>query len=310
MNSHETVIVTGAGGFVGKHLIKVLIGNGYSVVAVVRDKSEFNKTCTFDNQGKLRTVEADLTDIGTLRRIDEMVNDQCYLIHLGAYFLKKPSSVENFSAERSISVNISGTYNLLRILFNKLSGVCIASTIDVYGSSRTLLINEESKLSPETFYSASKLAMESYATIELEGKIPLSILRLSHIYGPSDPHPKVMHTFINNIHSGKSPVIYGDGSDLRDFIHVEEVVDVILKMLNLKKEGLFVVATGTSYSVKEIAEIIIEQSGKDLAPIYRARRDARKDYVFDISKLKRELNFSPKISLLRGIKDLIPSNTP
>ena len=305
----ETIIVTGAGGFLGGHLIETLVKAGQRVIAATLSRDAFLKKCPAGCTDKVGFVEIDLTSPPTFETLVECVKSPCYLVHLGAYYPESAAQMGAYNAERSIATNVTGTYKLIKVLVKKLTGVCLASTIDVYGTPQSLPINEESNVSPETFYAASKLAMEAYAAAVLQGKLPLAIIRLSHVYGPRDPHPKVLQAFIKNINQGKPPVIYGDGSDLRDFIHVHDVVKVIAKIALLKKEGLLVTATGKSYSLRDIAKRLIELTGHDMAPIYLERRHARRDYVFDISKLQRELNFCSPISLMDGLKELTEPNT-
>lgn len=293
----ETIVVTGACGFVGTHLVNRLINYGLSVIAI---DLNINRA-----QQLLTLLEADFTNNADLKIIEKKLNSPCYLVHLGGYMFDKLTEIGEYNAQRSIDVNISGTYNLIKVLKSRLSGVCLASTVDVYGAQQFLPINENSQTNPDTFYGASKLAMELYAKVELGREIPLAILRFSHIYGPGDTHKKVLTLFIEAVRSGKNPVIYGDGSDLRDYIHSNDIVEVITRIISTKAQGIFNIATGKSYSLNELAKLVIKLSGRKLSPVYMPRQQRRKDYSFDISKMKNELGFFPHVSIEQGVSELM-----
>lgn len=308
--NRRTALVSGANGFIGHNLIKSLIMDNWNVVALVRNAKKFLDDFTSPKINNLAVIEADLSDIDTLKTIDKQIYEPCCLLHLGGYILKGSENVGAYDAIRSIDTNIKGSYNLIKLLKPKLKYACIVSTLDVYGIPKYLPLNEEHPVSPTTFYAASKLAMELYTAIELRETIPLAILRLSHVYGHCDPHPKVLQLFVNNICVGKNPIIYGDGSDLRDYVHVRDVVEAIIKCVSIKAQGIFNIATGKSFSLKEMAEIAIKCSGKELEPISKERRKPRIDYSFDITKLRSELYFSPRISIEDGIKGLLNAAKP
>jgi len=300
-----TVLVSGASGFIGRHLTKTLITEGRNVIALVRNVRKFSEQFVSSKINNLKVLEADLADIKTLRNISEHIKGLCSLVHLGGYILRSSAYAKDYEANVSIDANIKGSYNLIKVLKPKLAYVCLISTSDVYGIPRYLPFNEEHPVIPANFYAASKLAMELYVAIELREAIPFSILRLAHVYGPGDPNPKVLQVFIDNIRAGKNPVIYGDGSDLRDYVHVSDVVKVIVQSLLLKTSGIFNVATGKSFSLKEMAEIAIKASGKELKPIFKERNQPCIDYSFDISKLKNEIGCPPQISIDQGVKELV-----
>lgn len=301
----EIVVVSGACGFVGRHLIETLIREGWNVAATDLSISDHLQSLHSDNRNNIVVFKADFTDRGDLKYIYESIKAPCYLVHLGGYILGGSEKIKQYKAQRSIDTNIKGSYNLVKVLKPKLSGVCLASTLDVYGEPKCLPINENHPTVPNTFYAASKLAMELYTKIELEEKIPLTILRFSHVYGAGDPHQKVLSQFVNTVRSGNPPIIYGDGSDLRDYIHVEDIVRTVINTMRLKRKGVFNVATGNSFSLKQLAELVIKVSGKKLTPVYMECKQARKDYSFDISKIKDELDFSAQISIEQGIVELM-----
>jgi UDP-glucose 4-epimerase len=300
----ETIIISGADGFVGRSLVRALIEAGWDVVAIDLSAPN-NQQFYIENQNQLTFLKADFSNIRDLKLIRGKVEFPAYLIHLGSYILKSSGETDEYDVQRSIDTNISGSYNLINVLKSKLSGVCLASSLDVYGDPQFLPINESHPVDPGTFYAASKLAMELYVKNELKNIIPLTILRFSHIYGPGDPHPKVLQSFIKAVGLGKNPVIYGDGSDLRDYIYISDIVGAIINTIQSKPPGIFNIASGNSFSLRKLAELVIKISGKKLNPVYRDRRQPQKDFSFDISKAKADLSFRPRISIQRGISELM-----
>ncbi len=300
----ETIIVSGASGFVGRSLVRSLVEAGFHVLAIDLTAPVDQQTFSSEQRKQLTLLEADFSNDRDLKRIREKVESPSYLVHLGSYILESSPETEEYDVRRSIETNISGSYDLVKILKPKLCGVLLASTLDVYGDPQFLPIKENHPVAPGTFYGASKAAMELYIENELKNIIPLTILRFSHIYGPGDPHPKVLHSFVEAARSGSNPVIYGDGADTRDYIHINDIVEAIMKTIRLKKPGIFNIASGHSRTLKQLAESVIKISGKELHPIYRKRRRPRKDYSFDISKARVELGFDPRISIQRGIGEL------
>ncbi|MBU1122412.1 MAG: SDR family NAD(P)-dependent oxidoreductase [Candidatus Omnitrophota bacterium] len=300
----ETVIVTGADGFVGAHLVRSLAEQDVSVIAV-----DLNRKRLSDFKDKhLTFLETDFTDINSLKDIVDRVENGCYLIHLGGYVLGSSKEMVDDAVKRSIAVNISGSYNLIKGLKPKLTGVCFASTLDVYGQPRQLPITESHPVEPNTFYAASKLSAEQYITLLLKDSVPLSILRFSHIYGQGNLHSKALTSFMRAVKAEENPVIYGDGSDLRDYIHVKDIVAVIGKVFRQKNKGMFNVASGRSFSLRQLAELAIKISGKNLSIEYKERQKDKWDYVFDNSKFKNEIGYVSQMVIEEGIKELLNLN--
>lgn len=301
----DTIIVSGAGGFVGCFLVRALIESGWDVVAIDLSAPTNQQQFYIEHKKQLTFLEADFSNIRDLKLIREKVEFPSYLVHLGSYILKSSGGSDEYDVQRSIDINISGSYKLINILKTKLSGVCLASSLDVYGAPQFLPINESHPVAPETFYAASKLAMELYVKNDLKNTMPATVLRFSHIYGPGDPHPKVLQSFIEAVGAGENPVIYGDGSDLRDYVYISDIVGAIINTIQLKPPGIFNIASGNSFSLRKLVELVIDISGKKLNPVYRDRRQTRKDFSFDISKAKADLGFGSRISIQQGISELM-----
>jgi len=267
------IILTGASGFIGSNLLKRLSKENYTII----------------------TIDKNLNDSSKLS------DDQYYLIHAGSYILDTCRNAL-YNSRKSITDNILQSYDLIKELKEKICGICYVSTIDVYGIPQILPITENHPLNPTNAYAISKLATEFYINIECKD-IPVTILRLGHVYGPNDPHPKVLQSFITSINNNKSPIIYGDGSDLRDYVHIHDVINAILKIIERKIPGIFNLASEQSFSIKELAEIVI--SHKNIPIIYNERLQQKTNYIFDISKFRNTFNYKTSILIEDGIRELL-----
>lgn len=127
------------------------------------------------------------------------------------------------------------------------------------------------------------------------------ILRLASVYGPGEIIDRAIPNFINSVINNKSPIIYGDGSDKRDYLYIEDAAEAILCALKCFRYGTYNIASGRPYTIKQIADIIIKISGKNLKPIFKKRKKQKNDFVFDISN-SRKLGFVPKTHIIYGLK--------
>jgi len=185
------------------------------------------------------------------------------------------------------------------------------SSSAVYGEPIRVPIPEDHPLMPKSPYAASKVSGEAFvqAFANQYGFRPV-ILRLFNVYGPkqSRAYAGVIIEFIRRVSRGEPPVIFGDGEQTRDFIHVSDVAEAI--MLSLRNEGargVFNIGGGEGITINHLANLVLKLMGKDyLKPIYAQPRpgDIRHS-IADISRARKELGFKPKVGLEVGIKELI-----
>ncbi len=296
----NNMLVTGSTGFIGSHLVP-LLSRSFHVTQFVRQKK------------KKSDVVGDLihkpTDVITksLAGINQV-------IHLASLTAKSKEDNTTDKARLFYMVNVIGTRNLLESLANtKLTHMIYVSTLDVYGDTFGKPITEETRTNPATYYGVSKLAAEN-ACRAWCGKrnVPLAIARLGIVYGPGeDAYKKVIPVFIQQGLRGKLLEIYGTGKDLRDLIYVGDVARALMLLAKQKEAGVFNIASGTSYTVLDIAKRIHKLTGRyrseggDTFPPRGWNRftpaDGRKqDIVFDTTKF-RSIGFRPKVSLDTGL---------
>jgi UDP-glucose 4-epimerase len=309
VNGFSRVLVTGGAGFIGSHVVDRLVRMQREVL-VIDDLSsgKIENLGSHVALGKVRFFEGDIRD-GEL--VSKLVRGVDAVVHLAAA-VSVPFSVEN--PVLTNDVNVNGTLNLLNACVSAdVQRFVLISSCAVYGEPCYLPINEEHPTLPLSPYAASKLAAEAYRIGfgKVHGLDPV-VLRLFNVYGSrqreDDAYSGVITKFVNHLIHGKPLVIYGDGAQTRDFVHVENVVEAVLLALeNEKAVGeTFNVGSGKPTSINELAKLVSEAFGVDAEIIYEKPRagDLRHSYAC-ISKAEKALGFEPTMSLELGLRSLI-----
>jgi len=302
------VLITGGAGFIGHHLALYLSSLGYDVLCVdnlFRSSPEVIKTL---RRYRINLIVADVLDINSLDVIMSRFKPDV-VIHTAALVSVEESMRE---PEEYFRYNVLGTLNTVRVSTNNnVSKFIYLSSAAVYGDPIKLPVSEEHPLSPKSPYGLSKLLGEEVVKLyyRMYG-LEYIILRLFNVYGPRqflNPYSGVITKFIDRVSKGLPPIIYGDGTQTRDFIHVLDVCRVIQSCINTRKVNeVYNIGSGKPLSINELANIIIRISGLELRPIYESLRpgDIRHSYA-DISKAVKYLDFKPLISIEEGIKELL-----
>lgn len=289
------MLISGAGGFIARALLNKLNDPARKVVLLVRSRHKIPLA------KNARCLRCDITRKEELKKL-KAIKGRVSLLHLAAFVPRIPAEEDKF-IRRIFRTNIAGTVGLLEALKDKLKDVCLASTLEVYGIPRALPIKEDTAVDPVSIYGASKLAAERCVSIFCrEHNIPFTILRLSSVYGPGEDFDRALPNFIKQALKNKPLAVYGDGSDKRDYIYVDDAAEALLKASGCGlRSGLINIASGESISIKELAGRIISLCGSRSKIELKERRKPRYDIVFDISRMKRLLKFSPRTSLSEGL---------
>jgi len=295
--------VTGGAGFIGSHLIKALVKAGHQV-RVLDNLSTGSIENIADVLDAVEFVRGDVRDYGVTESVVKGVDA---VVHLAA-LIDVAESVEK--PDLYFDVNVRGTYNMAKASKN-VSTFVFTSSSAVYGEPIRVPIPEDHPLMPKSPYAASKVSGEAFvqAFANQYGFRPV-ILRLFNVYGSkqSRAYAGVIIEFIRRVSRGEPPVIFGDGEQTRDFVHVSDVVEAI--MLSLRNEGaggVFNIGSGEGVTINCLANLILKLMGReDLKPIYASPRpgDIRHS-IADITRARKELGFKPKVGLEVGIKELI-----
>jgi UDP-glucose 4-epimerase len=312
------IIVTGGAGFIGSHLVDVLVEQGNDVV-VVDDLS----TGSMDNlvrhlppptaghrNGKyplstVELIEADITDAGTMHRV---ISDADVVIHMAVACVRTSLSEPEFVHE----VNATGSLNVaLAAQRNGVRRLVYVSSSEAYGSARHVPMAEDHPVEPTTVYGASKLVGEAYShamghTYGME----VIVIRPFNSYGPREPHTgkraEVIPKFVLRTMAGARPVIFGSGLQTRDFTWVEDTArGIAAASAQDALVGETVnIARGQEISIRQLAEKVLAIFGRGgELPVFDAPRPGDVDRHFaDTTKADRLVGWRPTVSIDEGLR--------
>jgi dTDP-glucose 4,6-dehydratase len=303
------ILVTGGCGFIGSNFIHYMLER-YEYEIVNLDKLTYA-----GNLENLKDVEHD-------QRYTFVKGDIADRVLLGKIFERKFDVIVNFAAEshvdRSIldpsdfiKTNVFGTYNLLEMAKEKGVGKFIQiSTDEVYGSlGPEGKFTEETPLSPSSPYSASKasadlLAMAYYRTYGL----PVIITRCSNNYGPYQFPEKLIPLMITNALEDKELPVYGDGKNIRDWIHVYDHARAIDLVIHRGKAGeIYNIGADNERTNIEIVQMLLDILGKphSLIRFVKDRPGHDRRYAIEAEKIKKELGFKVQVDFTRGLEETV-----
>jgi UDP-glucose 4-epimerase len=292
----QTVLITGGTGFIGRRVVADLAARGAKCFVVTRGPVKTKNPA-------VEFVTCDLTAPESVSHLVPIVAKADTIIHIAA--LIPPAVPLQPGIVPYVNNNILATGHLLEAMTQEktaLPSLVFTSTLDVYGIPQRVPVDEDHPTAPLTVYAATKLSAENLlTTFERAGNLPLTILRLSHVYGPGEPVIKAIPRFIENVMNNEPPVIYGDGEDTRDYVYVGDVADAIIKAVDRRLSGRFNISGGRGHTIREVAETIIRMSGKALRPIYRERRQPASQIVISNEKAREQLEWAPRTSLAEGL---------
>ena len=301
------IFITGGAGFIGIHLCKKLLELNHDVTVYDNFSNSLRENFDSKINQKATVISGDILDISKL--VTSMQNHEI-VIHLAAQ-ISVPESVKN--PKLTFDVNVNGTHNVLESCKkNKISKIIAASTAAVYQNvSEKTILNESSVTEPSSPYGSSKLEMENMINdFTQTHNVNAIILRLFNVYGigQSPEYAGVITKFLSDIKSNNSLTIFGDGSQTRDFVHVNDVVSAIILSIDSSNFGLYNVATGKSVTILDLAHLLIEQSKKKLDVVFEEQQKG--DIKFShasISKINQNLAFFPEYAIADGLKTLVKS---
>ncbi len=309
MEDYSRILVTGGAGFIGSHLVERLMKEGYEVV--VLDNFSSGNIENIRQHMKSETFFLVKGDIRSSNDVKEALKNVDAVFHLAA-IVSVPLSVENPLLVND--VNVKGTLNVLEASSKtEAKRFICASSCAVYGEVNRLPIDERCLTDPLSPYAVSKLAAECYCKIYNQNYgLDTLCLRYFNVYGPRqarNSYSGVIQRFIDRLNQRRSPIVYGDGLQTRDFVHVEDIIEANMLALNCQKGfgDTFNVGTGRPTTIRQLAEILLAlKGGNNLKPKYVAHRkgDIRKSWA-DIRKAERTLGYKPRIPLKKGLKTLL-----
>ncbi len=301
---YKKALITGGAGFIGSHIAEQLADRGIEVVIIddlsVGRESNIPKGATF--------IRGDIKDYGTIKGI---IEDGIDIIFHQAAKVSIRASIEN--CYEDAEVNLMGTINLLRACRqSNVKKFLFASSMGVYADSdKPEPIDENHTTEPISPYGIAKLAAEKYCLVLCrEYGMDCVILRYFNTYGPRQaftPYVGVITIFTNLLLEGKRPVIFGDGQQLRDYVHVNDIARAnILAMEAELNEAILNIGTGRSTSVNQLFDMLRKRIAPDIEPLYQEERPGELKISFpDITRASRMIGYHPEHKLEDEIDNVI-----
>ena len=300
------ILVTGAAGFIGGNLCSRLMKNNIQFIGVDNLSDTYGISLKKENVEKIRGskcgefIKADITKPATFRKLSG--RGITHVIHLAARAGVRDSTR---LPREYFTTNIVGTYNVLE--FAKKSGAkkaVLASTSSVYGLNRPPFSESQQTNTPLSFYSSSKIGMESLAfSFHRTAHLPITILRFFTVYGPGGRPDMAIYRFALRIADGEEIEIFGDENIKRDFTFVEDTIDGILLALDYGAEfEIFNIGNSDARDLGEMISLLEKNLGAKAKRKFLPKFSEDVDFTLaDISKAAKLLGYSPKVGLEEGL---------
>lgn len=295
-------VVTGGAGFVGSYLVKLLVAKDHSVIVIdnLVNGKKSNLESVLD---KIEFHKVDIRDYESLKQILKNIDG---VFHQAALTIVQDSFDR---PDEYYEVNVVGTENIFKLANKNDFKVVYASSSSVYGHKEIIPIKEDSNRNPINPYGQTKLddeyLFEKYSNIGTK----IIGLRYFNIFGKGQnlEYAGVITKFLDRIKQKKSPIIFGDGSQIRDFIFIEDIVMANLLAMTSEISNLLVnIGTGKAITILELANMILDISKLDLKPIFETPLDG------DIKKSQADnrlaiesFNWRPKKDLKEWLEEMI-----
>ena len=295
-------VVTGGAGFVGSHLVKLLVNEGHIVTVV--DNLHTGK------KENLRSVIQQITfkkiDIRNYEELEKIMKNIDGVFHQAALTVVQDSFK---NPQEYHDVNIGGTENIFKLAKKNNFKVVYASSSSVYGHQEKVPIKENASRNPINPYGQTKLDDEYL--VEKYSKLGVKIigLRYFNIFGEGQTlqYAGVITKFLDRINQSQAPIIFGDGSQIRDFIYVGDIVMANFLAMKSEVNNLLVnIGTGKSITILELAEIFLKISNLELKPIFKNALDGDiEKSQADIELAKSSFNWKPKKVLTEWLIEIL-----
>lgn len=301
-----SVLVTGATGFIGSHIIPKLVECGANVIAVAADYGWQPWITQLIENEKIKFIKADILTIEGVEQVVPLLADVDSIIHMARVWAQGNNKLELSIDE--VNRNLLGSLRFLSGVANGVKRIIYPSSVEVYGVPEHLPLREDHPLQPVSPYAVAKVASEGFLKAHAAAEeISVTILRYSTIYGPAELDPRAIPNFIRAALLSTAPKINGTGLDIRDYVYIADVVDATLKALFIDKSGahIYNIGSGVGCTTNDLAQLIIQLTKSTIEPIHQVSSRPTSKIVCDISKAKIELGYYPSYSLTNGLTDEI-----
>ena len=295
-------VITGGAGFIGSHLARALLEKGHSV-KIIDNLSTGTKS---NLEGILDKVSFHDIDVLDYQSLEKVLQGNQGIFHLAAL----TSVPESYLKQKEYhDVNVFGTENIFQIAKKFHIKTVFASSSSVYGNTKNIPTPESDKKNPINPYGITKLESENLA-VQYSKHCNIVGLRYYNVYGQDMiTGTGVITQFYQSIQGQKPPVIDGDGSQLRDFIYIDDVVRATISSMEKNTGSTFInIGSGTATSILQLANMFIKYSGLDIKPVFTNEKAGNvKASQADVSLAKRLLDWRPQTKLEDWIESLYKS---
>lgn len=299
----KSVLVTGGAGFIGSTFVRKALEKYEDVYVLDKLGKGGNKKNIVEVMNDIEFFKGDIRDREMLDEIYPMVD---HVVNFAAE-THVDRSIE--SGRTFVQNNVEGAFAVMDAMRDHdIEQMVQMSTDEVYGSTRDGEFTEEDALGPSSPYSASKASADCMVnSMRKTYDLPISIARPTNAYGPRQFPEKLIPKFALLAMQGKSLPVYGDGSNIRQWIHVEDLSRAIIKILEKGGQRTYNVAGPEKLTNLEVTRKVLEEVGEseDLIEFVEDRKGHDYRYSIDGSKLKEETGFRPEISFEKGIRRTI-----
>ena len=298
-------IVTGGAGFIGSYIVKKLVARGDSVTVI--DNLNTGKEENLELvRNKIVFLKDSVLNMNLLEKETQNID--------GVFHQAALASVQDSFSKRDeyYDVNVKGTENILKLAKKNNFKVVYASSSSVYGNPEQIPIKESDAKNPINPYAETKLKKEGLAIKYSEIGVKVIGLRYFNVFGKgqSKEYAGVLKLFLERIRDKLPPKVNGDGTQFRDFVYVEDVVNAnILSMDSEISHGFFNVGTNSSITILDLAKIIIKSSGLHIEPVFGpALKGDVQGTIANIDLIKEKIGWKPTVVLEEWIDEIISTN--
>ena len=303
--SGQAFVVSGGAGFIGSHLVDELLRRGATEVRVLDQLAQSDNLGQALATGRVKIIECDITRPDGLANL---LQGAAGLFHMAVLPLG-PCGQE---MRRCLEVNIVGAFNVFEAAQQAgVQRIVYSSASSVYGDTNETM-DESHPLNARSMYGASKLASEYLLhAFGTHRGLKYAILRYMNVYG-SRQKGGLINIVLGRIRQGQPPLIFGDGTQSFDFVHVADIVQANLLAMQSEVTGeAFNVGSGEEFTVNEIVRLLLQLTGSDLKPEYRpAPAGQMQRRVGSSEKAIKMLGYRPRLSLAEGLRRLVEGEQP